>query len=88
MGAVQRIFKIGDIVRVKVKTLTGTPASKLKPQWSEPYEVVKVFDVNVELKNPSDGLLSRVHFDRLSHVIPKLKKEIIRKNAPASASSS
>ena len=38
------------------------------------------------MKNPSDGLLSRVHFDRLSHVNPKLKKEMSRKTVSASSS--
>ena len=52
----------------------------MKPTWSEPHEIVNVFDVNFEVKDLSTGLISRIHFDRLSRVIPKLRKEPMNKD--------
>ena len=40
LGATQRLFKIGDKVRIRLKNLSFKPASKLKAPWSELFEVV------------------------------------------------
>ena len=51
LGASQRLFKIGDKVRIRLKNLSFKPASKLKARWSELFEVVATDGPVISIKN-------------------------------------
>ena len=50
LGAINRIFRVGDKVRIRLKNLAFKPASKLKAPWSEVCEVLEVQGVIVTIK--------------------------------------
>jgi hypothetical protein len=77
MGACTRTFKIGDTVRI-YETKLGTN-SKLTPKWSDPYEVVGVRGVNIEVRMKGSDKSIIVHHDKVSN-----PQRIIRdENLPA-----
>ena len=51
LGANQRVFQIGDQVRIRLKAIAKS-AGKLLSKWSDLYEVVSVRGVVVELRDP------------------------------------
>ena len=75
LGAIQRIFKPGDQVKIRIKSLSGQPASKLRPLWSDSYEIVSVKDVNLELRDPKNNAVFKIHSDRVALIENKLRKE-------------
>ena len=75
LGASQRLFKIGDKVRIRLKNLSFKPASKLKAPWSELFEVVATYGPVISIKKLNSNEIIRVHSDRLSNVTPRLRPE-------------
>ena len=68
LGAVERIFTPGDIVRVRLKSRTKGP-SKFHSEWSTPHRVISVKGVVVTLQKIDSDLKYVVHYDRLSYPI-------------------
>ena len=66
LGAVERVFRVGDKVRVRVKS-RQKGYSKFLSEWSEPHEVLDVRGVVVTLRELSTGREYRTHHDRLSN---------------------
>ena len=75
LGVNRHVFKPGDSVRIKLKTLGSKPASKLRSPWSNPFEVVACDGVVVTLRDPVNNAQIRVHADRLCNVSVKLRPE-------------
>ena len=71
LGAVERVFRVGDKVRVRIKSRQKGHA-KFLSEWSEPHEVLDVRGVVVTLRELSTGREYRTHHDRLSN--PMLSK--------------
>ena len=68
LGAIERIFRPGDTVRVRLKARQRGPA-KFNTEWSGPHEVVSVRGVVVTLRELSSGREYITHHDRLSNPI-------------------
>ena len=68
LGAIERIFKPGDTVRVRLKARQRGPA-KFNTEWSGPHEVISVRGVVVTLRELSSGREYITHHDRLSNPI-------------------
>ena len=66
LGAVERVFRVGDRVRVRIKS-RQKGYSKFLSEWSEPHEVLDVRGVVVTLREISTGREYRTHHDRLSN---------------------
>ena len=73
LGAVERVFKPGDHVRVRLKSRQKGP-SKFLSHWSGPHEVLKIRGVVVTLRELSSGREYITHHDRLSNPILSGKK--------------
>ena len=66
LGAIERIFKDGDQVRVRLKSrLNGN--FKFLSKWSCPHEVLKVCGFVVTLRELSTGREYNTHHDRISN---------------------
>ncbi len=65
-GAIDRIFKERDQVRVRLKS-RQKGNSKYLPKWSGPHEVLKVRGFVVTLRELSTGREYNTHHDRLSN---------------------
>ena len=79
LGAVERVFRIGDRVRVRIKS-RQKGHSKFLSEWSKPHEVLDVRGVVVTLRELSTGREYRTHHDRLSN--PLFSKPNLDENAP------
>ena len=66
LGAVSKIFKPGDFIRVRLKSKRKAP-SKFLSDWSGPHQVISVKGVVVEVKELSSNRIYRIHHDRLSN---------------------
>ena len=77
LGAVERVFRVGDRVRVRIKS-RQKGHSKFLSEWSEPHEVLDVRGVVVTLRELSTGREYRTHHDRLSN--PLFSKPKPRRN--------
>ena len=66
VGAVERIFTTGDIVRVILKSRAKGP-SKFQSEWSTPHRVISVKCVVVTLQEIDSDRKYVVHHDRLSN---------------------
>ncbi len=66
LGAIERIFSPGSLVRVWLKSRAKGP-SKFQSKWSNPHEVVSVKGVLVTLRELSSNRKYVVHHDRLSN---------------------
>ena len=66
LGAIERIFTSGDLVRVRLKSRAKGP-SKFQSEWSSPHEVVSVKGVIVTLRELSSNRKYVVHHDCLSN---------------------
>ena len=75
LGATQKIFKVGDHVRIRLATLGNKPGSKLKPLWSDVCDVLNVNGLVITVCNVLTKQEFRVHADRLLHVSPHLRVE-------------
>ena len=75
LGTNERTFQKGDKVRIRIKSLALKPGSKLRSPWSDLFEVVSVTGSVIEIRNPSNNEIVRVHADRLSNVTPDLRPE-------------
>jgi transposase InsO family protein len=66
LGAVERVFRIGDRVRVRIKS-RQKGHSKFLSEWSKPHKVIDVRGVVVTLRELSTGREYRTHHDRFSN---------------------
>ena len=66
LGAVERVFKVGDQVRVRIKSRQKGP-SKFQSHWSGVHEVLRVRGVVVTVRELSTGREYNTHHDRLSN---------------------
>ena len=66
LGAIERVFKSGDIVRVRLKSKRQRP-SKLLSDWSGSHEILFVKGVVIEVKELSLNRKYHIHHDRLSN---------------------
>ena len=66
LGAFERVFKSGDILRVCLKSKRQWP-SKLLSDWSGPHEVLSVKGAVIEVKELSSKRKYQIHHDRLSN---------------------
>ncbi len=66
LGAIDKIFKEGDQVRVRLKS-RQKGNSKFLSKWSGPHEVLKVRGVVVTLRELSTGREYNTHHDLLSN---------------------
>ena len=66
LGAIERVFRAGDRVRVRIKS-RQKGHSKFLSEWSEPHEVLEVRGVVVTVRELSTGREYRTHHDRLSN---------------------
>ena len=87
LGAISRNFRIGDEVRIRLKNLALKHASKLRSPWSAPHVLIDLDGVVATVRNPSDNSEMRVHVDRLSNSLPRLRYEprppnLIQKQPP------
>ena len=68
LGAVQRVFHPGDMVKIRLKSRQPGP-SKFKSESSGPHQVVRVRGVMVTVIKVSTGREYNTHHDRLSNPI-------------------
>ena len=66
LGAIERVIKSGDIVRVRLKS-KRLGSSKFLSDWSGPHQVLFVKGVVVQIKELSSNRIYRIHHDRLSN---------------------
>ena len=66
LGAVERVFQVGDQVRVRLKS-RQKGYSKFHSQWSGIHEVLRVRGVVVTVRELSSGREYHTHHDRLSN---------------------
>ena len=67
-GAIERVFKTGDQVRIRLKS-RQKGNSKFLSKWSSPHEVFQVRGVVVTVRKLSTGLEYNTHHDRLKSII-------------------
>lgn len=65
LGAVERVFHPGDMVRIRFKSRKPGP-SKFNSGWSGAHEVLSTQGVLVTVKEKSTGRVYKIHHDRLS----------------------
>ena len=75
MGAIQKQFQVGDIVRIRMAPLNRA-LTKLHSKWSKLYRIVAVKGVVVTVKDPETEETNTVHVDRLAFSDPRLRDEI------------
>ena len=83
LGAIERIFTTGDLVRVRLKSRAKGP-SKIQSEWSSLHEVISVKCVVVTFKELSSKRKYVVHHDRFSnplHSDKPLKHRALEYNA-------
>ena len=66
LGAVERVFQLGDLVRVRLKSRHKGP-SKFQSEWSGPYEVCCAKGIVFTLNELSSGRKYVTHHDGLSN---------------------
>ena len=64
LGAVERVFKPGDLVRVRLTSRQKGP-SKFQSEWSGPHEVISAKGVVATLNKLSSSRKYVTHYDRL-----------------------
>jgi len=67
-GTSQRIFKVGDIVRIRIKTRQNVPM-KFKAEWSSPHEIIRIRGVVITVKELSTNREYNTYSDRVSNPI-------------------
>ena len=68
LGAVERVFQPGDVVRIRFKSRKPGP-SKFNSGWSGAHEVLGTQGVLVTVKEKSTGRVYKMHHDRLSNPV-------------------
>ena len=68
LGAVERVFHPGDVVRIRFKSRRPGP-SKFNSGWSGAHEVLGTQGVLVTVKENSTGRVYKMHHDRLSNPV-------------------
>ena len=74
LGAVERVFHPGDVVRIRFKSRKPGP-SKFNSGWSGAHEVLGTQGVLVTVKEKSTGRVYKMHHDRLSNPVFSRKFE-------------
>ena len=74
-GAYQKIFQVGDKVRIRIPTLAQSP-SKLQSKWSEIHTISKIQGVLATLIDRPTKSQTTVHVDILSACSPRLRDEL------------
>ena len=80
--AVRKLFHFGDIVRIRNHTMALTAHTKFATRRSNPYRMLEVYGVNLNVKSSKTGTVLVVNHDYLKHsASAKQKAELSTKEA-------
>ena len=69
LGAVNKYFKIGDIVKIRKHNRGPGESKTFVARWSAPYRVVEVKGVDLVLEHCKTGENKRVHHNECAHTV-------------------